>query len=105
MYIGNWKNKEREFKDIEWAKNIKALGVIFGYNINYEELWLQKFTKFKEKISQWKRRNLTIFGKNMLLSPYVFSSLNYMLEMYPHHIPPDMGENVKALCCEFIWGN
>ena len=28
-----------------------------------------------------------------------------MLEMYPHHIPPDMGEKVKALCFEFIWGN
>ena len=46
IYIGTWKNKEPLFKKIKWVDHVKALGVEFGYNINYEEIWLQKFFNF-----------------------------------------------------------
>ena len=104
IYIGNWKGKEGIFKKIEWVQSVKALGVMIGYNINYEEIWLQKFAKFKETILKWKRRDLTIYGKKMLLNAFVYSVLGYMLEMYPDHIPKDFEGKMNSLCGEFIWG-
>ena len=59
MYIGSWKNKDPKYKKIKWVENVSGLGSEYGYNINYEELWLKKFTKFKKKILQWKKRDLT----------------------------------------------
>ena len=40
MYIGCWKNKSPSFKKIKWVNNANGLGVQFGFNINYEEIWM-----------------------------------------------------------------
>ena len=71
LYIGNWKDKPPEFTDITWVKNVKALGVEFGFNINYEEIWMKKFSKFKTILKQWSKRDLTLLGKKVLLNSYV----------------------------------
>ena len=63
LYIGSWKDKEPIFKEIKWVKSVNGLGVEFGYHINHEELWMKKFTKFKNKIAKWKERDLTLFDK------------------------------------------
>ena len=67
IYIGTWKNKEPFFKKIKWVDHVIAVGVEFGYNINYEEIWLQKFSKFKNNILAWKKRDLSIFGKKNII--------------------------------------
>ena len=68
LYIGRWKKKEPRFNKIKWVKSVIGLGTVFGYNINYEELWLRKFTKFKTKIIAWKKRELSFTGKKTINS-------------------------------------
>ena len=48
LYIGNWTGKEPVFKQIQWVENIKALGTVFGFNINYEEIWMNFFCKIQK---------------------------------------------------------
>ena len=36
--IGNRKENPPDFNEIKWTKSIKALGVEFGYDINYDEI-------------------------------------------------------------------
>ena len=67
LYIGSWKEKEPAYKQIKWVPNFKGLGTVFGYNIDYEQLWMQKFFKFKNKILAWKHRDLTLIGKKLLI--------------------------------------
>ena len=105
LYIGNWKNKTGKFKKIKWVTQVKALGVEFGFNINYEKIWMQKFSKFKEKLSQWKRRDISVYGKKVLINSYIFSSINYLAEMYPDNIPTEFDKKIKDLCCDFLWGS
>lgn len=93
-----------DFEKIEWVDSVKTLGVVIGHNINYEEIWMQKFTKFKNNLQLWKQRSLTIFGKILLLNSYIFSGINHLIEMYPHHIPQNMSTTIKNLCTDFIWG-
>ena len=67
LYIGRWKNKKPVITNIDWVKTAEGLGAKYGYNINYEELWLQKFCKFKKRIQSWNKRDLTLHGKKILL--------------------------------------
>ena len=59
LYIGSWKKKRAIFTDIKWVQSVNELGTEFGYNINYEEIWMKKFTKFKTTVMKWSKRNLT----------------------------------------------
>ena len=43
LYIGQWKDKLPKFKKIKWVTRVTGLGVEFGYNINYEDIWMKKF--------------------------------------------------------------
>ena len=104
LYIGCWKNKTHLFNKITWVKQVTGLGTQFGYNINYEEIWLQKFTKFKQKLSKWKNRDLTLNGKKMLINSYIFSSLSYLIEVYTSNISMSIIKKSKDLICNFLWG-
>ena len=104
LYIGQWKNKEPVFKDIKWVKNVSGLGAEFGYEINYEDLWLQKFAKFKKKITRWKDRDLTLYGKKILINSYILSSISYLAEIYSANVPQVFIKETNNLIREFLWG-
>ena len=43
MFLGKWRNKKPRFKNIHWTKNpVKALGVMHGYNVDIDTIWLDK---------------------------------------------------------------
>jgi len=103
LYIGQWKNKEPKFKKIKWAKSVGGLGTEFGYNINYEEIWMKKFFKFKKKILKWKNRDLTLEGKKMLIYSYIMSSISYLADVYTFNIPQTFLRQTKDLIRDFLW--
>ena len=105
LYLGSWKNKDPIFKKIKWVTSANALGVELGYNINYEEIWLKKFAKFKSKIDKWKTRDLTIEGKKLLINSYVLSSASYLIDVYTANIPNIFIVKTKELLCEFLWSS
>ena len=103
LYIGSWKNKQPTLKEIGWVNNVTALGTKFGFNINYEDIWMKKFTKFKKKINQWKKRDLTIFGKKTLINSYIISNIGYLTEIYAANIPDKFIKDTTDLIRDFLW--
>jgi hypothetical protein len=103
LYIGSWKEKEPIFKEIKWARNVTGLGTVFGYNINYEDLWMKKFAKFKDIIKKWTKRELTVFGKKILINSYIMSSMSYLTEIYTANIPDNFITETNALIRDFLW--
>ena len=103
LYIGRWKNKTPEYKKIKWVNSITGLGTVFGHNINYEEIWMKKFFKFKKKNQSWKNRDLTIRGKKLLINSYVMSSISYLSQIYTEHIPPKFISETRNLIRDFLW--
>ena len=46
MYLGRWKNKTPQFRQMKRSKDpVKPLGVIHGHNVNIDALWLEKKKK------------------------------------------------------------
>ena len=104
LAFGTWKNKKIKFDKIKWASNVKGLGVEFGYNINYEEIWMRKFCKFKTTIERWKHRDLSLQGKKLLINSYIMSSLSYLAEVYTENVPVNLLKETKDLMRDFLWG-
>ena len=65
---------------------MKRFRADFGYNINNEELWMQKFAKFETKLVKWEARDLTLKRKMLFINAYVVSSLNLMSVLYTDHV-------------------
>ena len=104
LYIGRWKEKNPEFKEIKWVKSVTGLGAKYGYNIDYDEIWMEKFSKFKEKIKQWTKRDLTLKGKKLLINSYVMSNVSYLTDIYTQYIPPVFISSTRDLIRDFLWG-
>lgn len=103
LYIGLWKNKTPKYNKIKWVKTVLGLGTVFGYNINYEEIWMKKFFKFKKRINDWKNRDLTIEGKKILINSYIMSSISYLADIYTGNVPENFISKTKNLVREFLW--
>jgi exodeoxyribonuclease III len=104
LAFGTWKNEIPKFEKIKWAQSVKALGVEFGFRINYEEIWMRKFYKFKKTIESWKQRELSFQGKKLLINSYITSNISYLAEVYTENIPEIFLEETKNLIRDFIWG-
>ena len=94
LYLGRWKNKNAAFKKIKWVKNACGLGVQFGFNINYEDIWMQKFAKFKNKIDTWKRK--------LLINSYIVSSISYLIDILSANVSPEFVKQTKELIRDFL---
>ena len=68
MFLGKWRNKKPRFKNIHWTKNpVKALGVMHGYNVDIDTIWLDKIKKNQELSRSVEDQRFNIRGK----SPYI----------------------------------
>jgi hypothetical protein len=95
MYLGKWRNKNPRFKNIKWStKPVKALGVFHGYAIDLEMIWLEKINKIKSCMEVWKSRDLTYFGKILIIKSFVlsimqtFNLLRLNKGIHVHHSHP-----------------
>ena len=79
LWIGKkHKNKNKKFGSIQWPnKPIKALGIYFGYDKKQCEFlnWQVKLEKLAEVLKSWKKRNLSIFGKVLVIKTLAMSQL------------------------------
>ena len=101
--LGTWKENPPDFNNIEWINSIKALGIYFGHNINYNEIMQKCLDKCKKKLEKWKKRDLTLQGKRVLINSYILSDVGYIMEMYPNHVTQNFIQSLKEMCCNFLW--
>ena len=66
-------------------------------------MWMQKFTKFKNKVMKWKMKDLTIEEKKLLINLYRMSSLSYLKDIYISHLSPEFIKQTKDLIADFLW--
>ena len=102
MYLGKWRNKNPRFRNIKWSKKpIKALGVLHGYNVDIDSIWLEKIKKIKSCMEVWKSRDLTYEGNILILKSLVLSLIGYEIEM--RGIPEKYEREINHLLWAFIW--
>ena len=64
---------------------VKVLGHYFGKSVlvcDYQNFY-NKLAKTEKKINLWKQRNLTLYGKNILINSYINSQIIHNCQISP----------------------
>ena len=85
MLLGNMKYDTVKNVNINWTKEpIKCLGIWFGNNALVSEYnWDKKFEAMEDKIRIWKQRNLSLFGKVLIIKSLILSNITLQASVLP----------------------
>ena len=106
LWLGKWKSKRNKPLDLKWFHSpVKILGIYFSYNIkeNNELNFDKKIQKLQTKLDMWRSRDLTIFGRAMLIKTLGISQLMYSASNLD--APKGIVETVRTKSFKFLWKN
>jgi hypothetical protein len=92
--------------DIPWSHGpVKSLGIFFSKNsIESNKLnWDDKIEKLKRILDNWRKRNLTFFGKVTVLKTLALSQIMYAASVL--FTPKLVIDHIKKLTQDFLWNN
>ena len=103
MWLGRNKNCPRKPLQLKWKTNLKILGIYIGYDLKELEQknFKEKIDKIKLMLNMLGQRNLTIYGKTLILKTDALSQLLYVLSVF--HIPKYIMKEVEDLAYEYLW--
>jgi exonuclease III len=88
---------------IEFVKKIKVCGIVFSldHEIERQENVQNKIDNMKTALGIWAKRNLSVFGRNLILKTFGLSQLIYSLQN-TYFEDKDLFE-INRICFQFIW--
>ena len=81
MGLGAYKNIEDNTFGVKFVdKPLKCLGIFVGSNetVCNEKNWNEKITKIEKILASWKHRDLTIFGKILIIKTLALSIITHV---------------------------
>ena len=105
IWMGPLKGRlPNDFCGIKWtAGAVRCLGVFIGHDKNECDVknWQNKLTKVEKLLQQWKRRNLTIFGKVIVVRTFVLPMITYCAQLIPTpaEFVSDLNKLLKSFMC------
>ena len=106
IWLGKWMNNKNKPLNISWFHcPVKILGIHFSYDEkgNNELNFNQKIQKLQTKLDIWSSRDLTIFGRAMILKTLGLSQLVYSASNLV--VPQGIVDLVKTKSFRFLWRN
>lgn len=103
MWLGDREEGDVFFR-IKFVSNLKLLGIYFCQSMSISENkanWESRIESLKRVIGQWKRRDLSIAGKIIILKTFGISPFVYVLQSAI--LPQSVLREVTRLCFNFIW--
>ena len=103
--LGKWAKSRSNPLGMKWTRSpVKILGVHFSYDDKGNELnFNQKLKVSQTKLDMWSSRDLTLFGKVMIIKTLGISQLIYSASNLP--VPAGIEDLVKTKCFNFLWRN
>ena len=92
--------------NIEWTEDpIKYLGVVLTSNTNeFDKLnWSVKIEKIRNITALWKKRNLTFYGKTIIIKMLLISQFIYIGTCYI--MPPKYVKDLNKIIYSFLWNS
>ena len=103
MWLGKWANNKDKPLHLKWVSSpTKILGIYFSYDEkgNNEMNFDLKINKLQAKLDISRSRDLTLFGKTMIIKTLGVSSLIYSASNI--NVPNDITGNVKRRLFSFL---
>ncbi len=93
--------------NVEWTSDsLNMLGVVIANDrsklteLNYEP----KLKKIENTIAVWKQRNLTIYGKTIIIKSFLLSQIVYLMSVLPSP-SYDYVVRLERILFSFLWNN
>ena len=106
MWLGKWANKRDKPLNLTWVHSpTRFLGIFLSYdkkgndNFNFN----LKIQKLQTNLDMWRSRDLTLFGKVLIIKALGISSLVYSASNV--QVPGEITDNVKGRLFRFLWKN
>jgi hypothetical protein len=106
MWIGYLKYSKEKVENINWVTDyVKCLGIYFGHNkAECKKLNIEKQALKSEKImNSWKKRNITIVGRIMLVKSLIIPNVTYVASVT--NIDKKYVSKFKTMIYKFIWND
>ena len=104
IWLGRLKHSRDKFENINWCFDpVKSLGVYFGYDTTEcQKLNIERqLLKCEKLTSNWKKRNLTVIGKIMIVKSLILPNITYIASN--SIISKDNLQEFKTLIYKYIW--
>ena len=93
--------------NVEWTSDsLNMLGVVIANDrsklseLNYEP----KLKKIENTIAVWRQRNLTIYGKTIIIKTFLISQIVYLMSVLPSP-SRDFITRLERILFQFLWNN
>ena len=89
--------------DMEWTERpVKYLGVYVGLETEITDLnWKNKIKNMNVLVNNWKKRNLTLFGKVLIIKTLLVSQIIHLLMFCP--ISDIIIKQINKIIYNFLW--
>ena len=101
MWLGNKRMSNENPLPITWTNKVKVLGIVFSYDeklatsLNFDG----KIISLKQTLALWKSRDLTAFGKIVIVKIFGLSKFLYMCQVRFLTIQ----RQINSIIHKFIW--
>ncbi len=105
ILLGTLKNTIDMYNGVRFTNDsIRCLGIYVGHDKigNHYNNWIKKIEKMDILLERWKQRDLTIFGKSLIIKGLAISKMIYTMSIFS--IPEEVLKQTNKLIFEFIWG-
>ena len=96
LWLGSLKNRKDKPFGFQWPKTIRYLGIYIGYDTQETQRWnwTNKLELFQKTLDCWRTRDLTIFGRMIIVKTLALSKLTYSATMLP--LPKDICTHLEG---------
>ena len=103
MWIGNFSYRKETLFGFKWSSAIRFLGIYIGYDTEetHRYNWINKLETFQKTLDCWRTRDLTIFGKMVIVKTIGLAKLIYSATML--EAPENVCNQLEAMIDNFIW--
>ena len=104
LLLGHLQKQEAPKLGFEWnVTSVRYLGIHIGHNAElcYQKNWQDKIKNLQKLLRSWQHRNLTLFGKIIVLKALALPKLVYSATLLP--IPNNVIKDITKICYSYLW--
>ena len=103
MWLGSFKHRKDRLFNFNWPPVIRYLGIYIGYDETetYKRNWEDKLELFQKTLDCWRTRELTLFGRVVIVKTLGMAKITYCATMLP--VPLNVCEKLDKEIDKFLW--
>ena len=106
IWLGKWEKSGGNPLQLKWLRNpVKILGIHVSYDEkgNNQHNFNHKLQKLQTNLDLWRARDLTLFGRVLIIKSLALSQLIYSASNL--NVPHEITSIIKSKLFKFLWKN